>query len=97
MQRLDLFGIASASMVLLAVPAFCFAGIAIIGYAFGAVLFGIVSAKSLAGLGAALALSFLSVFGPTYAQSLVQSDKRRWLWALSPVLPFAVLIILISR
>jgi len=85
----------SRGMVLLALPAFCFSAIAIFGYLW-ATLLGFGAPIRLLGLIVAIALPILCIFGPVQSRRTDIPAMRRWLWVLSPVPPFAGLVIIMS-
>jgi hypothetical protein len=85
----------SRVVVLLALPAFCLSAVAIFGYLGGAML-GFGTPVALLGLIAAIALPPLCIFGPVQSRQAEIASSQRWLWVLSPILPFATLLVIMT-
>lgn len=85
----------SRVMVLLALPAFCLSAVAIFGYLWGTLL-GFGTPVVLLGLLVAIALSILCILGPVQSRRADIPATQRWLWVLSPLPPFAALVIIMS-
>jgi hypothetical protein len=88
--------LASIGMAVLSLSAFCFSAVMIFGGAWG-LLLGFSQNKALLITTAAIALAALSIIGPLKSGKDNRAEWQRWLWVLSPALPFVALVFAITK